>query len=96
MGFFQNVIHEISTDVSLKIQCTLLKTLHQSLVFTVFSPTLVQRWHLVSAVHLLSGNEKVKGVGKCVKLLIKLHQTSEFDELFDTFELTIKLVFLEK
>ena len=42
MGFFQNVIHEISTDVSLKIQCTLLKTLHQSLVFTVFSPTLVQ------------------------------------------------------
>ena len=34
-----------------------------------------------------------KAVGKCIKLFIKLHQTSEFDEQFDTFELIIKLTF---
>ena len=41
-------------------------------------------------------NTLYKGVSKCVKLFIKLHQTSEFDDLFDTFELPIKLIFFGK
>ena len=37
-----------------------------------------------------------KARGKCVKLLIKLRQTNEFDGQFDAFALTIKRDFFRK
>ena len=40
--------------------------------------------------------EGTKRSNKCVKLFIKLHQTGEFDEKFDAFELIIKHDFFRK